>query len=67
MRAGTRLEGCRTRPGLAAEFARGGELDQRMAVLSLASGHWPAALRQEEKIWHDQSVRVAEVLTGCLV
>jgi hypothetical protein len=37
-----------------------------MAVLSLISGHRLAA-RQEEKIWHDQSVRVAEVFTDCLV
>ena len=38
-----------------------------MAVLSLVSGHWLAAPRQEQKIWHDQSVRVVEVLTDCLV
>ena len=38
-----------------------------MAVLSLVSGHRLAAPRQEEEVWHDQSVRVVEVFTDCLV
>ena len=38
-----------------------------MVVLFLVSGRRLAAPRQEEKIWHDQGVRVAEVFTDCLV
>ena len=39
----------------------------RMVVLFLVSCCRLAAPRQEEKIWHDQSVRVIEVFTDCLV